>query len=138
MASCGKPADSEKKLRITVVKQLAGAEVQARGILYDTQLEHILRKGVVTSFRDFLGQSGHGLPSEMMDDPLRLEMVMHQLILNRPELSDKHVASRLWLDGNTALGSGNPSLNEASRTAEEKLQEMGQAQSEAGRNPANG
>ncbi|NWJ48154.1 MAG: hypothetical protein HXX08_20045 [Chloroflexi bacterium] len=135
MASCGKPADGEKKFRITVVKQPAGAEVQARGILYDAQLEHTLRQGDLLQFTDFLTQSGHALPSEMMNDPLRLEAVMYQLILSRPELSDKHEASRIWLDGHTALGSGNPSLNEASRAAEEKLRQIEQAQNEAPQKP---
>jgi hypothetical protein len=126
MAGCGSENNGEKKYRVTVIKQPAGAEIQARGILYDARLEAVLREGNLQQFRDFIGGSGHALPEEMMTDTLRLEAVMHRLILNRPELSEQHPASKEWLDNYTALGSEITSLNEASRIAQEKVHRLKQ------------
>jgi hypothetical protein len=127
-SNCNTNKDPDKKFRITVVKQPAGAEVQARGLIYDSQLGEILKTGDVHRFRNFLSQTGHALPDDMMLDLLRVETVMHQLILNRPDLSEFHANSKDWLDNHTVLGSSGVSLREASEQAEAEMRLREQAQ----------
>ena len=102
----------DKKWRVNVVKGTAQPQEAAR---YADELASVLRDRDVFKFRHFLAAKGRPLPDEMMLDPLKLATMLHQLILNLPQLADLHDFSRQWLNDNTGLPKNGQSLSEAAK-----------------------
>jgi hypothetical protein len=129
MSSCNpKGKDDEKRYRITPVKAKPSAEKMAQGLLYDMELKDILRKGDVFSFRNFLDRHKRPLPDEMMLDTIKMETVMHQIILTIPELEDLHEKSKKWLDDHTVLKTRGLTLLQASRMSPSEKKEQIEAE----------
>ena len=109
-----KDGDTKGKYRALVVTPQNKTVLGEQGAKFDTELKEILRKGDVFRFRNFLSKSGRSLPSEMMLDTVKMETMLHQLILTMPDLADIHQRSQDWLDGNTMVKTKGLTLLQAS------------------------
>jgi hypothetical protein len=129
MASCNsRGGDNDKRYRITPIKANPAAEKIAQGLMYDMELKDILRKGDVFGFRNFLARHQRPLPDEMMLDTIKMETIMHQLILTIPDLVDLHDNSKQWLNDNTVLKTRGLTLLQASRLSPEEKQRQIEAE----------
>jgi hypothetical protein len=109
-----KDGGTKGKYRALVVTPQNKTELGEQGAKFDLELKEILRKGDVFRFRNFLSKSGRSLPSEMMLDTVKMETMLHQLILTMPDLADIHQRSQDWLDGNTMVKTKGLTLLQAS------------------------
>ncbi|MEI6046515.1 MAG: hypothetical protein WCS37_19360 [Chloroflexota bacterium] len=94
----------EKRFRATVISPNDKEQLFDVGESYIAALQEVLRSRDVLRFRNFLSSGQQTLPDEMLADTLKLETMLHQIILSLPELSDLHVESQKWLDENSLLG----------------------------------
>ncbi len=99
------PKDGKQsgRYRAHVIKPQHQAQLDERGSKFEAELRKILRVGDVFRFRNFLSKDGRSLPTDMMLDTLKMETLMHQLIMTLPDLADIHPRSQAWLDDNTHL-----------------------------------
>jgi hypothetical protein len=93
----------EKQFRATPVSPKNKEQLSATGENYNAALKEVLRSRDVFRFRNFLSSDKRALPDEMLADILKLETMLHLLILSLTDLSDLHAESQKWLDENTVL-----------------------------------
>ncbi len=122
-AKSHKGEKGEKKYLVTPVIPKSEGEISA-GTGYVADLKEILRKRDVFGFRNFLQKTQRALPDEMLADIIKLETMMHQLIVSMPDLSEWHVESRAWLNSNTLLIDGQSLMEAARISPEERWEEF--------------
>jgi hypothetical protein len=127
----GKGDKGEKKYLATPILPKNREQIEAAGADYNSQLKEVLRQGDVEQFRAFLQKDKRALPEEMLADKLKLETMMHQLIVSMPDLADLHSTSRDWLDSNTITLDGRTLLQAAGISPEQKLEEYRASRPEA-------